>query len=62
PTAGLQTIHALRDARAAVLVLEAERTLLVDRAEAIAAADAAGIAIVGLEPTGFGVRGAGFGP
>ena len=49
PTAGLQTIHALRDARAAVLVLEAERTLLVDRAEAIAAADAAGIAIVGLE-------------
>lgn len=50
PTAGAQTVHALRDARAAVLALEAERTLLVDRAEALAAADAAGIAIVGLTP------------
>lgn len=54
PTTGMQTVHALRDARAAVLALEAGRTLLVDRSESIAAADAAGIAIVGLAPTGFG--------
>lgn len=60
PTAGVQTMHALRDARAAVLVLEAGRTLLVDRAEAIAAADAAGITIVGLEGPGLDVRGSGF--
>lgn len=62
PTAGVQTVYALRDARAVVLVLEAGQTLLVDRAETVAAADAAGIAIVGLEATGFGVRGSGFGP
>ena len=61
PTAGMQTIQALRDARAAVLALEAGRTLLVDRAEAIAAADAAGIAIVGVEapPPASGAQGPG---
>jgi DUF1009 family protein len=61
PTAGVQTIQVLRDARASVLALEAERTLLVDRADAIAAADAAGIAIVGLKAEVSGARGQGSG-
>ncbi|MBI2247632.1 MAG: LpxI family protein [Armatimonadetes bacterium] len=47
PTAGLQTVFMLRDARAAVLALEAGRTLLLDRAEVVTAADADGIAVVG---------------
>ncbi|MBI2246603.1 MAG: UDP-2,3-diacylglucosamine diphosphatase LpxI, partial [Armatimonadetes bacterium] len=47
PTAGLQTVAMLRDARAAVLALEAGRTLLLDRAEVVTAADADGIAVVG---------------
>ncbi len=61
PTAGAQTVVALRDARASVLALEAGRTLLLDRAEAVAAADAAGVAIVGVEFQGSGVRGQGSG-
>ena len=48
PTAGTQTIVTMRDARASVLALEAGRTLLLDRAEVVAAADAAAIAIVGV--------------
>ncbi|HEV8352833.1 MAG TPA: UDP-2,3-diacylglucosamine diphosphatase LpxI [bacterium] len=49
PAAGPETIAAMRDAGAAVLALEAARTLLLDRGAAVAAADAAGIAIAGVD-------------
>ncbi len=50
PTIGTQTIEVLKTARASLLALEAGRTLLLDRKQTIAAADAAGIALVGVEP------------
>jgi DUF1009 family protein len=51
PVAGVPTIAAMRAAGATCLCVEAGRTLLFDRAAMIAAADAAGISIVG-EPSG----------
>jgi hypothetical protein len=51
PVAGVPTIAAMRAAGATCLCVEAGRTLLFDRAAMIAAADVAGIAIVG-EPAG----------
>lgn len=60
PTAGVETIEVMRGAGAAVLAMEATHTLLVDRDAAVAAADDAGIVIVGIEP-GVGVRGSVFG-
>jgi len=47
PVAGVPTIAAMRAAGATCLCVEAGRTLLFDRAAMIAAADTAGIAIVG---------------
>src|ERR1700734_2585434 len=47
PVAGVPTIAAMRAAGATCLCVEAGRTLLFDRAAMIAAADEAGIAIVG---------------
>lgn len=49
PTVGLQTVATLQSARASVLAVEAGRTLLLDRAEALAAADRGSLAIVGIE-------------
>ncbi len=49
PTIGTQTIEVLTAARASLLALEAGRTLLLDRAQTIAAANDAGIALVGVE-------------
>lgn len=49
PTIGTQTIGVLTAARASLLALEAGRTLLLDRAQTIAAANDAGIALVGVE-------------
>ncbi len=49
PTAGPVTVDVMRAAGASALALEAGRTLLLDREAAIAAADAAGLAIVGVE-------------
>jgi DUF1009 family protein len=46
PVVGEATIAAMREAHATCLSLEAERTLIFDRAAVVAAADAAGIAIV----------------
>jgi UDP-2,3-diacylglucosamine hydrolase len=46
PVIGEATITAMREAGATCLALEAERTLIFDREAVIAAADAAGIAIV----------------
>jgi hypothetical protein len=49
PVAGPGTLEAMRDAGARVLAVEAMRTVLIDRAEFLAQADASGIAVVGLE-------------
>jgi DUF1009 family protein len=46
PVVGVPTIRAMQQAGATCLALEAERTLMFDPAAIIAAADAAGIAIV----------------
>jgi len=47
PVVGLPTIHAMVRARASVLSLDAGKALMFDKTAMIAAADAAGIAIVG---------------
>ena len=49
PVAGAGTVDAMREAGAAVLAVEAGRTLLIDRVDFLARADEAGIAVVGLE-------------
>jgi hypothetical protein len=48
PAAGPDTIRAMREAGARVLALEAERTILLDREEFLAKADAAKIVVVGV--------------
>ncbi len=47
PTVGPATIEQMAAARGAVLVVEAGRTLLLERERMIAAADAAGIVVIG---------------
>ena len=47
PVAGVATIEAMREAGAAVLSVDAGRTLMLDGDALVAAADAAGIAVVG---------------
>jgi DUF1009 family protein len=47
PVVGLPTIHAMRDAGASALSIDAGRTLVFDLAELREAADQAGIAVVG---------------
>jgi DUF1009 family protein len=49
PVAGLSTIPVMRETGTTVLAVEAGRTLLLDREQMIAEADAAGIAIVGID-------------
>lgn len=49
PTIGPHTMTSMTEAQATVLAVEAGRTLLVDQAECLAAADRAGIAIVGVQ-------------
>jgi len=49
PVVGLSTIPVMRETGTTVLAVEAGRTLMLDKAEMVAAADEAGIAIVGLE-------------
>ena len=46
PTIGPQTVEMVRNAGGAAIVIEAQRTIVVDQAETCAAAAAAGIAIV----------------
>lgn len=50
PAVGRQTVAVLREVDARVLALEAGRTIVIDREDVVAAADAAGIAIVALDP------------
>src|SRR5262245_54632153 len=47
PTVGAATIEQLAAARAAVLVIEAGNTLVLEREKLLAAADQAGIVVVG---------------
>lgn len=48
PAVGVETIQVMREVRAAVLALEAGKTLMFDREEMLRLADASGIAVVGL--------------
>jgi DUF1009 family protein len=48
PVVGRDTIPAMRETGTTVLAVEAQRTLMLDRAEMIEDADGADIAIVGL--------------
>ncbi len=50
PAVGPDTIAALAEARAALLAIEAGRTLILERERTLAAADAAGIAVLGVRP------------
>jgi len=49
PAVGMGTIVAMKETGTTVLSVEAGRTLMLDKAEMIAAADDAGIAVVGSE-------------
>jgi DUF1009 family protein len=51
PVVGPGTIEAMREAGARVLALDAGKTLLLDKADFLARADAAGLAVLGMEPT-----------
>ena len=48
PAVGLDTIVTMREVKAAVLAIEAGKTLIFDRAEMLQTADQAGIAVWGL--------------
>lgn len=50
PVVGLDTIPVMQETGTTALAMDAGRTLLLDRAEMLARADRAGIAIVGLAP------------
>ena len=48
PSVGLQTIERMKASRATCLAVEADRTIILDKPQTLAAADRAGIAVVGL--------------
>lgn len=50
PVVGIGTLAAMGEAGASVLAVDADKTLLVDRAEFLASADRAGIAVWGMGP------------
>jgi UDP-2,3-diacylglucosamine hydrolase len=52
PVVGLPTVEVMKRCKATALAIDAHRTLLFDRTELIAAADAAGITIQAFEPVG----------
>ena len=52
PAVGLETLRVLAEGRAGLLAVEAGRTLLLDRQEALRFADRHGIALVGIAPDG----------
>jgi hypothetical protein len=49
PVVGPGTLEVMREAAAATLAVDAGQTLLIDKAELLAAADRAGITIWGME-------------
>ena len=61
PVIGLPTIEQMRQSGATALVVDAHKTLLFDRSQLIAAADAAGLAIQAVPPAGAGELKAGSG-
>jgi UDP-2,3-diacylglucosamine hydrolase len=61
PVVGLPTIEHMKSARATALALDAGRTLLFDRTQLIAQADAAGIAIQAFSPVGVAEPSSGWG-
>jgi len=54
PTVGLETVKALADARASAFAFEAHRTVVLGPEELVSAADAHGIAVIGIGPDGPG--------
>jgi len=52
PVAGEGTLAAMREAGSRVLALDAGRTLLIDRDAFLARAEADGVAVLGLDPSG----------
>ncbi len=50
PVVGLGTLDAMREAGAAVLAVDASRTLLIDRPAFLERADAERVAVIGLDP------------
>jgi UDP-2,3-diacylglucosamine hydrolase len=50
PVAGLETIRVMKETGTTAMAVDAGRTLLLDRAEMLAAADEASLAIVGVDP------------
>ena len=52
PVAGPQTIAVMKECGATILAVDAQRTLLLDKDELLATADAAGICVVGYEAEG----------
>ncbi len=50
PVVGLPTVELMKRCRATALAIDARRTLVMDRADMVAAADAAGIAMQAFEP------------
>jgi len=50
PVVGLDTVAVMRETGTTALAMEAGRTLMLDRAAMIEAADTAGLAIVGQVP------------
>lgn len=52
PVIGPGTIRTMRETSATIVAVDAGRTLILDRAEAIALADESGIAVVGYPPAG----------
>ena len=50
PVVGVPTVELMKRSRATALAIDARRTLVMDRAEMVALADAAGIAIQAFEP------------
>jgi DUF1009 family protein len=57
PSAGLHTIRAMQEAGLTCLGLEAHRSLFFDREKALALADEAGIAVVGVTAGMLGMGG-----
>ena len=56
PTVGCDTIETLHRAGGRVLAVEADRTIFLDRAEAVALADRYGLTIVAVSLDGTGER------
>ncbi|MGW8271846.1 MAG: LpxI family protein [Thermodesulfovibrionales bacterium] len=57
PAVGMTTISAMREVKAAVLALEADATIIVDKLNVLREADSAGISVLGVGASSEGVSG-----